>query len=338
MAVKSHKHVAGIARDFALFLIDDGYREADIFRHTGITLAGITDDDAKAPLQAIAKVFDNAAALSGNDLIGMEWARTREMRSMGLVGYVGRSSPCLGVFLHSIARFMRVFSDPQEIDITRLDSHGELTWSYRMSRVVDLHLFAEVQTSQLLGALPRIVQTRIHPERVTFVHHRRGNLDKVSQILGCPVAYGQPHNMIVFRQADLHLPIVTADSKLNRILVSHCEMVLAQTPDTCSELHITVERAIAETLSTGQSSQDLIARKMGMSSRTLVRRLKEDDTSFEKVRSNLRRALAQRYLHDKSMSQTEIAFLLGYSDVSSFATAFKRWTGHSPGQERQTFL
>jgi AraC-like DNA-binding protein len=95
-----------------------------------------------------------------------------------------------------------------------------------------------------------------------------------------------------------------------------------------------VENAIAELLPHGQAAQSAVAKQIGMSQRTLARRLAEEGCSFSELLSKVRRALADRYLMNPSLSISEIAWLLGYAEVSTFTRAFQRWTGASPSATR----
>ena len=84
----------------------------------------------------------------------------------------------------------------------------------------------------------------------------------------------------------------------------------------------------------GSAVASQVARRLGMSSRTLSRKLGEEGTSFAEILDQLRAALAKHYLDDEALSVSEIAWLLGYREVSSLTHAFKRWTGRTPRQFR----
>ncbi|MEP2532778.1 AraC family transcriptional regulator [Shimia sp.] len=329
-------HIAAVARDFAAYLVSLGFDERDILKGTGLVLSEIEEDGAQAPLPAIVALFNRGVALTGNDLIGLDWGKQRSANRLGLIGYMGRTSPTLGQLLANLARFRRVFSEPMEIDVARLAQDGVYSWTYKVPAHVDCTQFVESQAAYMLVGFTRAVQKQIRPTALAFEHQRDDHQDTFRRFFGCPVQFHAPRNQITFDLADLALPIVTSDEGLNKILVQHCEMVLAQTPPDSSDIRVIVERAIADRLSSGDLSQDIIARDLGMSARTLARRLDQTGVSYQKVLANLRQALAERYLRSAQMSQSEIAYLLGYSDVSSFATAFKRWTGRSPGEIRHS--
>jgi AraC-like DNA-binding protein len=93
---------------------------------------------------------------------------------------------------------------------------------------------------------------------------------------------------------------------------------------------VDVERVIAPLLPHGKAKTSEVARQLGVSRRTLSRSLFAEGVTFAKIIEELRAALARRYLKDPALSISEIAWLLGYREVSSFTHAFKRWTGMSP--------
>ena len=95
-----------------------------------------------------------------------------------------------------------------------------------------------------------------------------------------------------------------------------------------------IEANIVELLPTGDCSRDMIASRLNMSPRSLLNKLEQRNTSYKEILENLRSTLAQQYIEQQDMPITEITFLLGFSDTSSFSRAFRRWTGKSPSDYR----
>ncbi len=133
----------------------------------------------------------------------------------------------------------------------------------------------------------------------------------------------------------MDVPLLTADDNLQRTLSVICENTLAQMPQTPNSMARLVERQITARLAAGTAQQDAIAAELGMSARTLARRLTKEGTRFAAVVANLRKALARDYLLNSTLPLTEIAYLLGYSDASTFSTAFRRWYGQPPSDFRE---
>ncbi|MEM7432294.1 MAG: helix-turn-helix transcriptional regulator [Pseudomonadota bacterium] len=99
-----------------------------------------------------------------------------------------------------------------------------------------------------------------------------------------------------------------------------------------------LKRRLAELMATGEANADAACRALRLSRRTLQRRLRAEKTSFQKVLREVREVLAVNYLSDERLKSLEVAMLLGYSNISSFTTAFKTWYDMPPAEYRQRFL
>src|SRR5262249_3530946 len=139
---------------------------------------------------------------------------------------------------------------------------------------------------------------------------------------------------VTFSASSKNLPVVSADPYLNRLLVTYCDEALARRPNNAGSFRSAVETAISQLLPHGKARADEIARRLGVSSRTLARRLLSEGVTYSSVLEDLRASLAERYLADESMSISQIAWLLGYQEVSAFTHAFKRRTGKTPRKAR----
>jgi AraC-like DNA-binding protein len=145
---------------------------------------------------------------------------------------------------------------------------------------------------------------------------------------------GANENAPRFRVTDLALPLQTADDELYAILKGCCEQALRVKSRNVPSLIVDVEREISSRLTRGEAKLVPMAQALGMSPRTLSRRLAKEDTTFFKSLERLRKSLARNYLRDSDLRLAEISFLLGYTSLSSFNEAFKKWTGQTPGQFR----
>jgi AraC-like DNA-binding protein len=117
------------------------------------------------------------------------------------------------------------------------------------------------------------------------------------------------------------------------LLNDQCEQIRASRLRP-AELRVSVENEIVSLLPHGKAQAPAVARKLGMSQRTLARRLASEGLSFTAVLDQLRRDLAKHYLNEAGVPITTIAWLLGYQEVGAFTHAFKRWTGKTPKQAR----
>lgn len=332
----SPHHGAIWAQELVTRLRDAGFSDRQIFRNTGLTAHGIEGEHASAPASKISALFENAAELTDDDLLGYRMAQEREMRRIGLLAYVGLSAPTLRDCLLNLSRYVRVFSDAVVLDVSELPDTGVIEWHMRLSDTVQRRQHNEFQAVGLLRSLRHFTGRDFVVPEAAFRHPRNRNVDVFRKFYGGDVQFGASTNRFRFRVADLELPLHTADRYLNKVLVVTCEDVLARKRPTQPSLVLDVEKKVASLLSSGQANQDKVASELGFSRRTLSRRLAENDTSFHRIVEDLRKSLALSYLRDSDLRQYEIAYLLGYSELSSYITAFKRWTGMTPGQFRKT--
>ena len=140
---------------------------------------------------------------------------------------------------------------------------------------------------------------------------------------------------ITFPVGSAEWALVNADPRLSNILLKVCEESLSACARSAGAFHVTVENTIAPLLPHGQAHANVVAAKLGMSERTLARRLAEEDVTFIEVLQQLKASLASRYLEDERMPISRIAWLLGFEDASSFSHACRRWTGKSPRELRR---
>jgi AraC-like DNA-binding protein len=274
------------------------------------------------------------ADAAGDELLGFHLAQDFDLREIGMLYYVMSSSETLGDALQRAARYGRITNEGVQL---KYRENEELTIGFEyvnVARHQDRH-----QIEFFMVALVRLVRqlsaSNLFPDRVHVTHHRDRFHPSFKKFFGCDVAFGSGTDEIVFPSTIGPVPLASADSFLNALLNDQCEQIRASRLRP-AELRVSVENEIVSLLPHGKAQAPPIARKLGMSQRTLARRLASDGLSFTTVLDELRRDLAKHYLSEAEMPITTIAWLLGYREVSAFTHAFKRWTGKTPKQARMT--
>lgn len=171
------------------------------------------------------------------------------------------------------------------------------------------------------------------PQAVYFKHSARGDSKVFSDHFGCPVHFDSEHDALLVSEAALAAPNKLGDETIAQFFDRHLEQELAQLVDD-EGLKKRVQIAVSQSLSEGVPTLTDIATSLGMSARTLQRRLAEQGHTFQSVVDLSRRDLAQRLLAETEYSLAEIAFLTGFSEQSGFNRAFKRWLGETPRSYR----
>jgi AraC-like DNA-binding protein len=160
----------------------------------------------------------------------------------------------------------------------------------------------------------------------------------MSRFVGTAAEFGAPTDEFSLNANARELPLIHTDPYLNNLLLKYCEIALADRGAGISQLRTRVENAISSVLPHGRVRVEDVARSLGMSKRTLARKLSDEGLNYSEILEHLRRDLAVRYLNDRKLHVSKIAWLLGFSEVSAFTHACKRWTGKTPSQMRQSAL
>jgi len=193
----------------------------------------------------------------------------------------------------------------------------------------------EFGTAVLLNTFRMMVGKQWTPRQVQFAHKAPVQVSEHSRIFGAPIVFDCPANALVIERECFERQVPAADPRLYPILKRYLELASSATPREDSLL-ASVRRAIAKSMRDGDPKLPRVAKKIAMSPRTLERRLKEYGMDFKRLMDDTRRRFALNYLKDRKHTLMEIAILLGYSEVSAFNRAFKRWTGTTPMEHRRS--
>jgi AraC-like DNA-binding protein len=290
---------------------------------------------ARIPFYQHAALLDLAAKATENGCFGLDLvANEIDPRDSGLLGYTALSSKTFGEALKVVERYLHVLNEA--IDVSVEFSPREVTIDYHLSdaRLAAPRQAVEFAAANLVRGARVLTNSRLRPGEVKFRHSRNNDIAKFERFFGCPVHFGTRHNSLTFSRRQLTLPVATADERLHQLLTGYCEEIIASREDSSPDLQHRVERIIAKLLSRGEAETEAVAHELGMSVRTLARRLADLGVSFAQILDELRYDLALKYLQDPNLSLSQIAFLLGYSELSAFSHAFRRWARATPGEWR----
>jgi AraC-like DNA-binding protein len=178
----------------------------------------------------------------------------------------------------------------------------------------------------------RQVSAQFAPAAVWFIHARPKHVGELRRFFGTgQIEFGREENGLSFPASLLDATLSTADPRLLATAEDLAEAALREAPPP-SDFVASVDARVREVLPNGPPDAAEIARRMHMSRRTLQRRLSEAGTGFQELVDRVRADLARGYMRDPRIKLADVAYRLGFSDVSTFSRSFKRWTGESPGR------
>jgi AraC-like DNA-binding protein len=284
-------------------------------------------------VQSQIRLLDEAAIALKDDCLGFTLARDHDPREIGLLYYVMASSQTLGDGLRRVARYSRTTNESLVVGY-REGNRLIINLSYSgVPRHSDRHqmefcMFGVLRICRLLTG------QNIVPQHFSIAHHRSGSTSEMARFVGTKVEFGADTDELALKLDARDLPLIHSDPYLNDLLLKYCEAALADKRGDMSQLRTKVENAISSLLPHGRVLVGDVARNLGMSERTLGRKLADEGLNFTQILQQLRRDLAVRYLDDRRLQVSKIAWLLGFHDVSAFTHACKRWTGKTPSQMR----
>jgi AraC-like DNA-binding protein len=299
---------------------------------SGISPQELKDPDGRVPSVKIWWLWQELIRQVPDPALGIRLGETHYSPSLfGLVGYTLHFSRTLEEALHRLARYSRIVAETINLDLEARDGRCRVSLQTDpqfelLHRPIDARLAAILRNMRTLSGKP------VAPLAVDLPYPRLQNAAEHRRFFQAPLHFRAPQAALIFRQEHLRLPIVHSDetlvSYLDRLATQQLKTLGA---DTMSER---VGRMLWFELNGGMPSERRIGDLLGVSPRSLQRQLRSEGKPFRSLLDDFRREMAVRLLSVKNLSIHEIAFLLGYTDSSSFHRAFRRWYRASPREFR----
>lgn len=248
-----------------------------------------------------------------------------------LNGYISKYSRDLRAAIENTLKFHNLFGPAVTYSLRDSGNSAlfEVVWKDRSFAKYHRHI-----EFMMFGAVSRmraLTNTNFFPLELRFDHKVGHSLPAFQKLAGFPVVFGADAPEIMFSLSSLDLPIPTYDQRLRKHLTEYGERLLKEQKSADAPLRSKVESKLMAALPGKVLTADEMAAKLGLSARTFARRLVNDGASYRDIVDQLRSDLAKTFMKD-GMSLSEVAYLLGYADQAAFSTAFKRWTGTTPGR------
>lgn len=324
---------ASIFHGFGAFAEKKGFDFAELLAGSGLRPEDVADPDAEVPLNAAATVLDEAAARCGDPCLGVHWAEEFGARSVGALGYMISNASSLRAAVKTVARYVHIHVRPVDIRFEEDDGYGHLSWQLPPELTAPRTQYVSLAMATLVIRLRKHAGPTWTPVGVELEHRVLADRETVLRVFGANVRYDCPRNVLHIRQSVLDRCASDADHRLYDILRQLGERLLAECRQDDDFVGKT-RRAIVAQLEAGEAKLKTVADQLGLSASTLRSRLAAVDTNFDAVMADTRRRMAETYLRDTELPLTEIAFLLGFSELSAFTRAASKWFGAPPSTRR----
>ena len=304
-----------------------------ILKRAGLSPALVADPEARMPHQAVRAFCEEAVKATGDETFGLHIAEQVRPAVFDALGYVFRSSHTLGDGLRRLAQYHRFVDDVLTLRIETPGAQARITFDAsdpdHLSRTVSEFLLATLTRA----ARVETGRADLDPVAVEFDVAAPADTTEHRRFFRAPLRFGQPANTLVMHRRDLDLPFRHAEPELREVLERRVRDVIARLP-SIDTVTARARAVLREELEGGKPTAAEVGRRLGLSERSLHRRLREEGMTLRTLLHELRRQLSERYMRE-GISINETAFLLGYSEASAFHRSFRRWTGRTPAAYRR---
>jgi AraC-like DNA-binding protein len=307
---------------------------ASVHKLLGLSQAQLDDPETRVPTVLVARLLEQAIRASGNRDIGLHAARFLDGAHVGIAEYLARSRPTLREALQAGARYVRLLGDGAHFGMER---KGKLA----IGRVwFDPQLVVHEAAHEFVLAISVLHARRITglrelaPLEVHFMHAQPADIALHKKLFRCAVRFGMPATQTVMSAEFLEMRMAQAEPALGRLLEHQADAMLERLPDG-DDLATRVRELLRHERTLRDGSAQRVARQLGMSVRTLSRRLDGERTSYRALLDEVRQQSALRELTQGTRPIAEIADRLGFASSQSFHRAFRRWTGTTAALARE---
>ncbi len=310
-----------------------GIDTANLLAAANVPRALLEDPDARLPGRTVLALWTELRERTADPVLQLAAPSNLPFGAYRVIDYLVGASNTVGEGIRRFARFFRLIADAVELTIE------EDVQERRLCLVMsDGGSIPSVYVDYIFAALVGRIRMRIRPRlavlRLELRQPEPLAAQAYSKFFRAPVCFGSPADRLCFRREEWDAPMDTADAALALLLEEHARILAQRVQPDTHGFHDEVQKTIASLLPEGGSAK-AVAHALDMSVRTLQRKLIASGTTFRELAGTVRERLAAEYLADRNVSTAEVAFLLGFSDQSSFNRAFRRWRGESPGRWRR---
>jgi len=312
---------------------DSGQDPEPLFDRAGISYDSIKTAGTRIPFKVLDRLWQEASEKIDNPCFGLRAAEYWHPAHMHALGYAWLASRTLREALNRFERYSRIISETLELVLE--DSAAGLAVIIKPTPDIAPRPH---RVDTLFACLMEMCRmnfgSRLNPTAVALTRERPPCYQVYQDTFRAPVEFGAERDSLTLPHDALDQSLISDNPQMalvhDKIMIDYLAKLKK------SNLVHRVKAAIIDRLPSGEASQQEVAPMVNLSVRSLQRTLKTLETSFQKLLDETRNELAHSYIRDMETDLTEIAFMLGFSEHSAFSRAFKRWTGKSPKQTRET--
>jgi len=284
--------------------------------------------------EQVTQLWLKANQICGDSNLGLKAAKHMRPANLHVVGHAMSCSGSLKLALKRFIRFRHLFAEAALMNLIEQDKTVVCTLEVETKGLPPAFQAYDLCLASIVCLFRWISDDeKLAPLSVSFEHSAPSDDFFYRNFFQCPVLFDQTITSLTFDRELLEYPVPIANEELATVLDDLAMKYLnSHQEGTFTQI---VRQELITLLPKGEPNRSTVASALHVGDRTLLRRLQKENTTYQEVLDLLREELSYGYLKRSDLSLEETAYLLGFSDVSAFSRAFKRWTGTSPGQWRE---
>lgn len=326
---------AGFAASFADYACSSGAKRDVLLAESGLTEDDLSDQDNRIPVVAYQMMIGAAIRQTGDTALLLRHTLNSRLETMSVVGQIVHTSASLRHSIEQLNRYLQLMGDvelPRGVDRFELQrSAGSLWIVDHLVLPPDMSFWSEVSFARFISEFRTSFPESTFEIGMEVTFPPPPHADQYPDLFRVPVQFNASRNALqidpVWDSEDADF--VSGNDYVFGIFTRHADEMLAKLQADTS-IRAQIESQILPQLHRGSISMDKVSKDLAMSRQTLYRRLKDEGVTFAEIHDDLRKRMALDYLEEQKVTVNETAYLLGFSEASSFVRAFKRWTGLSP--------
>jgi AraC-like DNA-binding protein len=310
-----------------------GVDRARLLAAAGLAATLLDDADARLSLAEYGRVVRAALATSGDPALGLHMGEQANTGSFDVLGHLAEHSSCLREALELSAQYSRIVAEGPRLELREAGDAVTVRLPLLAGESPELRMAAEYATSALLQLARRYAGRDAQPRRVFFAYGPPAHRAEYTRVFGGREQFSHAFTGIELERSWLDRAQLTHSPELSVLLKGRAELLLARIDRDAPATERVKRWLVSQDLQT-KPTMETIARELGMSARSLRRRLREERATYDALVEAARVIHAKRMLADPRRSVQETAYAMGFATPGAFSRAFKRWTGMSPSTYR----
>jgi AraC-like DNA-binding protein len=309
-----------------------GLDPAEALEAAGLRADMFGDRENRIDYTDFANLLLACEELSNCDHIALLISQHSRLADFGLAGRAALCRRTAGEGLQSFVDHFSLHSSASTATLIASGNYARFVYAISVQGMTDTRPFHLGAMALAFNILRELFGRGWHPVVVTFASRAPTNPRPAQLFFHAPLRFDSEESAVVFDRQWLHKPLPPVDPLLQRQVE---QQVLAQRAKILADFPATIRRILRKQLLIGECSMDFVAALIGMHRRTLDRHLERQGLSYGELLESVKADVARQLLRDTDMKVQNVAESLHYSSAANFSTAFKRWSGITPGEYRR---